>query len=88
MQLARSAPHRPRANSRRVFESRLAPSQGLVWVYYRNHGPLLGPLNTRCRIIFRTQNSQEDPNFDNHPFVFLLFCLVGEGRWETSATGL
>ena len=32
---------------------------------YQNHGPLLGPLNTRCRIIFRTP--KKDHNFDNHP---------------------
>ena len=29
----------------------------------QTHGPLLGPLNTRCRIILRTQSDQ---NFDNH----------------------
>ena len=31
----------------------------------QNHGLLLGPLNTRCRIIVRTQKG--DHNFDNHP---------------------
>ena len=32
---------------------------------YQNYGPLLGPLNTRCRIILRTP--QRDHSFDNHP---------------------
>ena len=31
----------------------------------QNDGPLLGPLNTRRRILLRTQKG--DPNFDNHP---------------------
>ena len=30
----------------------------------QNYGPLLGPLNTRCRIILRTQ--KKDLDFDKH----------------------
>ena len=33
----------------------------------QNCGPLLGPLNIRCRIILRSQ--KRDHSFDNHPYV-------------------
>ena len=32
----------------------------------QNYGPPLGPLNTRCHIILRSQKG--DHNFDNHPY--------------------
>ena len=33
----------------------------------QNSGPFLGPLNTRCRIVLRTQ--KRDHTFDNHPYI-------------------
>ena len=33
----------------------------------QNYGPFLGTLNSRCRIIVRT-DPKRDPNFDNHPY--------------------
>ena len=38
---------------------------------YQNYGPLLGPLNTRCRTILRTP--KRDHNFDNHPHDYVGF---------------
>ena len=32
----------------------------------QNYGPLLGPVNTSCRIILRTK--KRDLNSDNHPY--------------------
>ena len=33
---------------------------------YQKSGPLLGPLNTRCRIVFMTP--KRDQKFGNHPY--------------------
>ena len=37
-----------------------------IWVVVKIMVPFLGTLNTRCRILLRTQ--KRDHNFDNHPY--------------------
>ena len=35
----------------------------------QNYGPFLGTLNIRGRIIIG--NQKRDPNFDNHPYIYI-----------------
>ena len=56
----------------------------------QNHGPLLGPLNSRCRSMLRTP--KRDPNVDNHPYGTSLlegatFVIQGSCSYSSRAIG-